>query len=204
MTPAEKAEHSRWFAEYRDKGDMAAFERVLNAYNKPIFNYLVRLLGNRDEAEDALQEVWGKVIKQASSYKDQGLFSSWLYRIAHNHCLDHYRRQNSRVDKREVVENDEGLSWLDIVSSEGQSPFDELAEQEFMHRLEEALQDIPERIREVYLLRTFQDVPFKEIAEIQNSPIGTVLSRMSQAVKQLKEKLSDFSHYVESKVAEQR
>jgi len=204
MTPAEKAEHSRWFAEYRDKGDMAAFERVLNIYNRPIFNYLFRLLGTREEAEDALQEVWAKVVNQAASYKNQGLFSSWLYRIAHNHCLDQYRRQNSRVDKKEVVENDEGFRWLDIVSSDGQSPFDELAEQEFMNRLEEALQEIPERIREVYLLRTFQDVPFKEIAEIQDSPLGTVLSRMSQAVKLLKEKLSDFSHYAESKVAEQR
>ncbi len=191
MNQDAQPEYGATFLRYRDQGDMDAFERILDAFHRPLFSYLMRMLKSREDAEDALQEVWAKVIRQRDSYKDQGKFSSWLYRIAHNHCLDQYRRKSTRTESQELVETDDGLQWLDIVSSEGHSPMEALEEQEQLQHLETAIEQLPERIREVYILRAVHDLPFKEIAGIQDSPLGTVLSRMSQAVSKLKQLLME-------------
>ena len=99
--------------------------------------------------------------------------------------MDLFRKRNHRPDDSEIVENHEGEAILDGISSNGPSPWDALMEKELMEKLEEAVNRLPEAIREVYILRTMQDIPFKEIAEIQDAPLGTVLSRMHQAVKRL-------------------
>lgn len=190
MSMTDNAQHGQWFTQYRDTGDLRAFERLLDVYHQPLFAYLTRLLRNRDDAEDALQEVWCKVIRQKDAYRDQGKFSSWLYRIAHNHCLDTFRKRKHRTDDSEIVENEEGYSWLDGIAADTPSPLDQLEEQELGEKLEEAVAQLPEAIREVYLLRSLQDIPFKEIAEIQEAPLGTVLSRMNLAVKKLRAALS--------------
>ncbi|MBD3265982.1 sigma-70 family RNA polymerase sigma factor [bacterium] len=185
MSETPTADHGQLFVRYRDKGDIAALEQLMDIYNKRIFNYLRQLLHSGDEAEDALQEVWLKVIRQKSSYKEQGQFSSWLYRIAHNHCTDLFRKKSCRTDKGEIVEDDEGFAYLDRVSTDTPSPYEYTLEEELLCQVEQEVAKMPELIREVYVLRAVQDLPFKEIAEIQNAPIGTVLSRMHQAVKRL-------------------
>jgi len=178
------------FLRYREDGDMTSFQSIMDELHTPIFNYLLRLLCNRDDAEDALQEVWMKVIRQRDNYNDQGKFTSWIYRIAHNHCLDHFRKRKRRMEDSENT-GDEGFSVIERTETDEPSPLDALLEQEQLGVLENAVGELPEAIREVYILRAVHDVPFKDIAEIQDSPLGTVLSRMHQAVNRLK-KLIDF------------
>lgn len=187
MTGEERNAHGELFLRYRDHGDLAAFETVMDAFHGPLFHYLYRMLKRRDEAEDALQEVWLKVIRQQEQYREQGQFSSWIYRIAHNHCLDQFRRSQTKVNQNEVVETGEGVAVLDTLSSEIPSPADTLEEKELEERLEMAVNQLPELLREVYVLRSVHDIPFKEIAEIQGSPLGTVLSRMHQATNRLRQ-----------------
>ncbi|MGI6458058.1 MAG: RNA polymerase sigma factor [bacterium] len=181
--------HGQWFIRYRDQGDVQAFERVMEVYHQPLYNYIYRLMQNREEAEDALQEVWCKVIRQRHTYQDQGKLSSWLYRIAHNHCLDQFRRRGIRTEGHELIETDADFSVLDIIPSGDPTPADWLYEQEIMQKVERALEQMPVLIRDVYIMRSMQDIPFKEIAEIQQAPLGTVLSRMHQALKYLKQAL---------------
>jgi RNA polymerase sigma-70 factor, ECF subfamily len=185
MSENPSAEHGQWFNQYCREDDIAAFERLMNVYNTPLFNYLVRLLRSREEAEDALQEVWLKVIRQKNTYKEQGQFSSWLYRIAHNCYLDICRKNACRTKNKEIVENDEGFAYLDIIPDTNANPYEMAVENEMETQLEQEVAKLPERIREVYILRAIHGIAFKEIAEIQDSPMGTVLSRMHQAVKQL-------------------
>ncbi len=187
MDSVSVTEHGELFLRFRDGGDLAAFEQLMAAYHQPVFNYLMRMLRKKEDAEDALQEVWLRIIRQKHTYREQGNFSSWLYRIAHNYCLDLYRKRNSQTDTDEIRETEDGFSLLDIVASDTPTPFDEALDKETMIKLEEAVNELPEAIREVFILRIIHGVPFKEIAEIQQSPIGTVLSRMHQAVKRLKE-----------------
>ena len=179
------------FIRYRERGDVQAFERILEYFNRPIFNYLLRMLHKREEAEDALQEVWLRVIRQQQSYKEQGHFSSWIYRIAHNFCLDLFRKQK-RTPKEEVIGNtEENLAILDMVAATDLTPLAEMLEKECAERLEWAVNQLPPLIREVYLLRSVHEIPFKEIVGIQGCPLGTVLSRMHLAITKLKGLLSE-------------
>ncbi len=189
-------EHGELFVRYRDKSDLAAFEELMGAYHKPLYNYLLRMLRKKEDAEDALQEVWLKVIRQKSSYREQGQFSSWLYRVAHNHCLDLFRKSNYRTDNSELIETNDGYSLLNGIASTQPSPHDSAVNKETVTQLEQAVERLPELIREVFILRTVHDIPFKEIAEIQDSPIGTVLSRMHQAVKRLQTDISASPGYL--------
>ncbi|RJP27671.1 MAG: sigma-70 family RNA polymerase sigma factor [Candidatus Omnitrophota bacterium] len=185
MDASSVSEHGKLFIRYRDERDPAAFERIMELYHLPLFHYLLRMLRKKEDAEDALQEVWLKVIRQRSSYCEQGRFSSWLYRIAHNYCLDLFRKRNYRPDEEEMSETSDGYALLDGVASEYPTPHDLAVDNEVMSRVEKEVDCMPEAIREVFLLRIVHGVPFKQIAEIQDSPLGTVLSRMHQAVKRL-------------------
>ncbi|MGC9327152.1 MAG: RNA polymerase sigma factor [Candidatus Hinthialibacter sp.] len=178
------------FLRYREEGDTSAFQTLMDQLHVPIYNYLLRLLRNRDDAEDALQEVWFKAIRQRDRYNEQGQFTSWIYRIAHNHCIDIFRRRGRRIEEYEQKSGEEG-NMLDRIAAADPSPRETLSEKEQMAALEEAVAQLPEAIREVYILRAIHDIPFKEIAEIQNSPLGTVLSRMHQAVRFLKSYIQD-------------
>jgi len=178
------------FLRYREEGDTSAFQTLMDQLHVPIYNYLLRLLRNRDDAEDALQEVWFKAIRQRDRYNEQGQFTSWIYRIAHNHCIDIFRRRGRRIEEYEQKSGEEG-NMLDRIAAADPSPRETLSEKEQMAALEEAVAQLPEAIREVYILRAIYDIPFKEIAEIQNSPLGTVLSRMHQAVRFLKSYIQD-------------
>jgi RNA polymerase sigma-70 factor, ECF subfamily len=183
--PREHVDLSGLFLSYREEGNVSAFQEIMDVLYGPIFNYLLRLLRNREDAEDALQDVWLKVINQSRNYNEQGQFTSWVYRIAHNHCLDSFRRRGRKKEDTGYFDGD-NAEILDRFASEENSPRDALAESERLTILEEAIGTLPEAIREVYLLRAVHDIPFKEIAEIQNAPLGTVLSRMHQAVQYLK------------------
>ncbi|MDP8244232.1 MAG: sigma-70 family RNA polymerase sigma factor [Candidatus Hinthialibacter antarcticus] len=177
------------FIQYRDKGDIAAFETVMETFHKPLFNFLLRMLRRQHEAEDALQEVWFKLLAQKDKYEDRGQFSAWLYRIAHNHCLDRFRKDKHFVEARDWNEDEEHVALIERIPGADPTPLDQAVEQEDLARLEQAVELLPPLIREVYLLRSIEEVPFKEIAEIQEAPLGTVLSRMSQAVKFLQKQL---------------
>lgn len=176
------------FLRYREGGDMSAFQTLMDQLHVPLYNYLLRLLRHRDDAEDALQEVWLKTIRQRDRYNEQGQFTSWMYRIAHNHCLDIFRRRGRRIEEYEQKSDEEG-EILDRIAASDPSPRENLSEKEQMAVLEEAVAQLPEAIREVYILRAIHDIPFKEIAEIQSAPLGTVLSRMHQAVRFLKKSI---------------
>ncbi len=193
-------EHGQWFIRYRDKGDIRAFEHLMDVYHKPLFNYLLRILHNKETAEDALQEVWIKIIRQKEQYKDQGKFSSWAYRIAHNYCLDYFRKQNCRADSKEDAEDEKGNAYLDRISGDSPSPYDHIEEKELIQLVERTLKQLPMAIREVYLLRTYHQMPFKEIAEIQDAPLGTVLSRMNQAIKRIQPEIENYLQQSETSV----
>lgn len=184
-TDLELVDLSSLFLRYREGGDLSAFQEIMDVLHAPLFNYLLRLLRNREDAEDALQDVWLKVINQCHHYGEQGRFTAWIYRIAHNHCLDLFRRRGRRKEETGYFD-DEEVEIVDRIASGEISPRDALVETEQMTLLEEIIGRLPEAIREVYILRAVHDIPFKDIAEIQNAPLGTVLSRMHQAVQYLK------------------
>ncbi|MBI4510388.1 MAG: RNA polymerase sigma factor [Deltaproteobacteria bacterium] len=179
------------------QGENRAFEILLVRHRKPIFNFVLRYVGNRDAAEDLLQEVFLRVIKGAESYERQAKFTTWLYTIARNLCVDAARRAKFRkahsldapVDKEDVG----GATLLDVTAGSEPGTERKLIGQELSGKMHQAIARLSEDQREVFLMREFLDMPFKEIAQVVGCSENTVKSRMRYALEKLRNELEEYA-----------
>jgi len=161
------------------KNDTAAFTILYERYRRQIYAHINRLLpGQPDKADDIFQQSWIKALGTLSTYQHNDRFLPWLLKIAHNQAIDLFRR--SKDDYQEIPLDDSA----DVVDSQGSDPRHELDRKELAVLLDAALAILPPEQREVFLLRQ-DDVSFREIAEIQNCSINTVLGRMQYALRNL-------------------
>lgn len=169
------------------KGDEKAFETLYYRYRKLLYGYLNNLCcGNHSEADEVFEETWLRVIEKAGKYRDDGKFSAWLFRISRNIFIDRLRRSKPEI----AVEK----SYLDAAvdkNSQPVPPSNEADVNDIQKVLVGALAELPPEQREVFLLREEELLSFREIAEIQECPVGTVLSRMRYALKSLRIFLTD-------------
>ena len=167
------------------KGDTAAFEILVRRYERPLFTFLLRLTRDRHKAEDLFQDTFLRILKALPGYQEKGKFSNWLFRIANSVVIDAGRKD--QVRRRNFL-NDEQK----VYEAEGHAePPDRAVERsELLNQVEEALASLPEKQRRVFLLRQHGDLRFKEIAEILDQPLNTVLSQMRYAVAKLRNTLS--------------
>ena len=164
-------------------GNERAFEVLYRRYRKQLFGYLYNLMsGNASEAEEVFEETWIKVIDKLPSYRDQGKFSAWLFRVARNIFIDTMRRNRRNALPLESGDLPDVPDW-------SRRPERELEEQETAAAIAGALDQLPADQKEVFLLRQ-QALSFKEIAEIQECSVNTVLGRMHYAVRNLKKLLT--------------
>ncbi|MBI4832593.1 MAG: RNA polymerase sigma factor [Candidatus Lindowbacteria bacterium] len=177
------------------KGDTGAFEELLRRHRRPVFAYLCRMAGS-ELAEDIFQEVFIRVISSRATYKRTAKFSTWLYRIAHNTCVDALRRENYRkteslfqpADPR-VAENGGEMLIQDIVPSSNPGPAEELARKQLSDALKKCIARLNPEQREVFVLRQYQNLPFQEIARVVGTSESTVKSRMRYALNNLRSML---------------
>jgi RNA polymerase sigma-70 factor (ECF subfamily) len=159
-------------------GEESAWEELLRAHNRKIYNLCYRFTGRPSEAEDLSQEVFIKVFQTLTTYDAaQGAFSTWLNRVARNHLVDHYRRTHK--DRLTSSIEDETGSLEDKPSSE-QQPIARVESRERHELLQEALNRLSPDMREAVVLRDFQDLDYDEIAEVLGVPEGTVKSRINR------------------------
>jgi RNA polymerase sigma-70 factor, ECF subfamily len=150
-------------------GDTEAFNILVRQWEKPIYNFILRMIADRDEAMDLSQDCFMKAYRELATLKDRDRFSSWLYRIAHNTCL-------SRIRKNQ------GKTWVELDPEMGTvhvPPEKRLA-------VEKALQQLPEEQREAVVLKVFHSLKFEEIAVIQDAPVSTVKSRLYMGFEKLR------------------
>jgi len=175
------------------KDDMAAFEEIVRANEKTVYNLALRTLGSREDAEDAVQEVFLKAYTALKSFRGESRISVWLYRITSNVCTDALRRRRDTVSLS--VEDDEGEgAQLELPDAR----FDPAAIAErtdLRERVGAALQYLPAEQREAFLLRTVAEQSYEEIAETMGTDLGTVKSRIYRARKKLCELLSDGGNF---------
>lgn len=164
-------------------GDERAFEMLYRRYRKQLYGYLCNLLsGNTADADEIFEETWIKVINKLPSYRDQGKFSAWLFRVARNVFIDSVRKNSRAPLSLEAEELPEVPDW-------SQRPERGMEEKDSLKIIEEALSELPEEQREVFLLRQ-QYFSFKEISEIQVCSVNTVLGRMHYALRNLKKSIT--------------
>lgn len=178
------------------QGEAEAFNVLLRRHQRPVFNFLVRQLGNRTMAEDLLQEVFLRVIKSAASYKREAKFTTWLYTIARNLCIDNARRAKHRRAaslEQPIGKRDDGSRTLkDVVADKGPGVDRQVTSQRLQERIAEAVNTLSEEQREVFLMREQQNLPFKQIAQVVGVPENTVKSRMRYALEHLRKMLEDY------------
>ena len=162
-------------------GQREAFTTLVSKWQDRIYTFCLRQLGERELAEEATQDIFVKVFTSIQSFRMESKFSTWLYRISTNHCINlrskHHRRH--RKQHHSFDEMDNQLHTID-------NPIDRLETLDFEQQLQEALGQIPEEHRALLILRDIQDCSYEEIADITNLNLGTIKSRIHRGRKQLK------------------
>lgn len=175
-------------------GDARAFESLVRRHRTPVFNFILRYTGHRARAEDVLQETWLKVVRSAREYEPKAKFTTWLYTIARNLCVDSARKESYRQAaslEAPVAEGDEGRPLGEGLPDTAASPERGAHNARVRPLLERALSSLPEEQREVFILREYSGIPFKDIAEVTGVSENTVKSRMRYALEGLRRRLAE-------------
>ena len=171
-------------------GDARAFERLVARHEKAVWNFLRRFVRDATTAEDLLQEVFLRVIKSADEWRGAAKFSTWLYTIARNLCVDHARRAVHRdatsLDGPEQRGSESDSTLHDRIASHAPRADELVADKQAKARIETAIATLPTEQREVFLMREVMEMPFAEIAAAVGASEPTVKSRMRYALEKLR------------------
>jgi len=174
-------EEQKWVAAARE-GDQEAFAELVRLYEKRVLALTQRMCRNPEDAAEAAQEAFLAAWQGLKSFRGDSSFSTWLYRLASNACVDLLRREGKR--QADASLDDEDLN-LDIPSSLP-SPQEEAERRELRERIEEGLRALPPEYRAALVLREIQQLRYDEISEALGLDIGTVKSRISRGRKRLR------------------
>ncbi len=174
-------------------GDARAFEVLVRRHRAAVFNFILRYTGQRARAEDLLQETWLKVVRSSQDYEPKARFTTWVYTIARNLCVDSARKESYRqadsLDAPAMAEEGEGRALGESLPDGGQRPDRSAHNVRVRPLIQQALLALPEEQREVFVLREYSGVSFKDIAQVTGVPENTVKSRMRYALEGLRKKL---------------
>ncbi len=166
-------------------GDGNAFEALVAAHEKNVYNLALRMTGNAQDAEDMAQEAFVKAYTSLPGFRGDSKFSVWLYRIVSNVCLDFLRRQNRRPASSLSLEDEDGEESQMDIPDESQSPEQLLERSLTQEAVRRGLQSLSAEQRQILLLREIQGLSYEEIAETLDLEAGTVKSRIFRARKKL-------------------
>jgi RNA polymerase sigma-70 factor (ECF subfamily) len=175
-------------------GDARAFDALVRRHRTPVFNFILRYTGHRARAEDLLQETWLKAVRGAPDYEPKARFTTWVYTIARNLCVDSARkesyRQTESLDAPAGAEED-GRMLAEVLPDGNASPDRAAHNSRLRPLLERALKGLPQEQREVFILREYSGIAFKDIATVTGVPENTVKSRMRYALDGLRKRLQE-------------
>ncbi len=179
---------------FRDRGDMAAFELIVRRYQGPLYNYFARSVGRPARAEELVQELFLRLVRSRERYERTAKLSTWLFTIARNLTVDEARRQRFRRHRSldapgRRADGGEGAALIGRIAAE-QVPVDEAADgPRVREQVLAAVAALPDAQREVFTMRQFGGLSFREIADILGVSDNTVKSRMRYALEKLRDKL---------------
>ncbi len=172
-------------------GDGHAYDALMEMYHDAVFNVIFRMVRNKQEAEDLTQETFIKAYNSINSFNEAYAFSTWLFKIATNHCIDFFR-------KRKLVTHslDEPIKYKDDeikqeYATDEPTIDNEMVAIEKSRIIKEAINKLPEKYRIAIILRHHEEKSYDEIAQIMNLPLGTVKARIFRAREMLKKYLKD-------------
>ena len=158
-------------------GDIDRFEDLVRRYQKPIINFIFRMVGNYEDAAELSQDVFIKSYSSLASYDPSYRFSTWLFRIATNRAIDFLRKKRVPVVSMEGPDEE----YTPQYPADDASPLDELEDDRVRGLLADAIQQLPSDYREVIVLYHVNEVSYEQIATITGLPLGTVKNRIFRA-----------------------
>jgi RNA polymerase sigma-70 factor (ECF subfamily) len=167
------------------RGDEAAWRELVTRHTRRVFGLAYRFTGRVDEAEDLTQEVFVKVYQTLDRYREaDGPFQGWLMAVARNHAIDHYRRR-----KQERLRRTQDPQVLETMPAGGEHPIAGLEREERARLVHSGLRALPAELRLPLILCDLQGLPYEEIADALQIPLGTVKSRINRARLELARRL---------------
>lgn len=177
------------------QGNYLSFEELVKKYEQKIYNLAYRIMGNKEDASDVLQETFLQALRKLPSFKGKAKFSTWLYRIAVNSCLMRKRKQKKMeivsldvpilTKKEDEIKRDLGDDW-------SKSPLATLENEEVKKTLFNAIDSLPEEYRTVFLLRGLDGLSNQEVAKVLKISLPAVKSRLHRARLFLRDKISQY------------
>jgi RNA polymerase sigma-70 factor (ECF subfamily) len=173
--------------ELAQKGNRDAFGEIVKRWQRKIFALCFGMLGTEDEAKDAVQDTFMLAFRNISNFRGDAKVSSWLHRIAVNQCLTVKRRGKSRSE--ELLDDSANREDKVFVAPLAASPSSAAERNERLIAVRKAVNSLPGDLRQVVVMKEFEEMTFQEIAETLEIPLSTVKSRLYTALKQLKMRL---------------
>ena len=176
------------------QGDTAAFEELVDKYKQPVINLIYRTLRDSTEAEDLAQNVFVQVFKSADRYRVEAKFSTWLFTITRTLCLNEIRRRSRHpAESLDAAENpDDDSAGRQFEDRKNTSAPDLLLRDELTHKVEEALESLPENQRTAILLFKEKDMSYEEISKILDCSLSATKSLIHRGRETLKQKLKPY------------
>jgi len=171
------------------RGNQAAFEELFKRYDRKIFNYLLRDLGDEELAKDLFQETFLRVFQFSRTYRPTASFAAWLYTIARNVC----RKQWGREPMRERMRESAWKALEEEVPTLNATPQEARADQELVEKIQQALDSLPESQREVVILHKYQGLSYPQIAQVLGCSISSVKQRAFRAYQGLRQHLAEYA-----------
>jgi len=164
------------------QGDEKAFEQIFRRYQKRVYNVAYRMTGNRETAEDMTQEVFLRLFQKIHKFKGKSSFSTWLYRLTVNLCLDHLRKRNAHP-----TESLEDIDEKALIYEK--TPEDDVILRERREAIQRIIGSLPGKMRAIIILREIEGLSYKEIAEAMSCSMGRVKSLLHEARMELKRRM---------------
>jgi RNA polymerase sigma-70 factor, ECF subfamily len=171
------------------KGDQDAYGEIVEIYKDKVFQLCYRMLGNRHESEDIAQEAFIRAFINIHSFNIDLKFSTWLYRIATNLCIDRIRKKKPDFFLDAEVSGTDGLTMYSQIPSKADMPEKELESLELEETIQREIMKLPDKYRSVIVLKYIDELSLNEISELLNLPIGTVKTRIHRGREALRKQL---------------
>ncbi|ATP42162.1 RNA polymerase sigma factor SigW [Solibacillus sp. R5-41] len=173
------------------KGDQNAYADIVNLYQHKLYQVCYRMLGNKQEAEDIAQEAFIRAYINLHSYDQNRKFSTWLYRIATNLCIDRIRKKKPDYYLDAEVAGTEGLNMYSQIAVDEQLPEEAVEQMELQDRIQYEISRLPDKYRSVIVLKYIEELSLLEISEILDMPLGTVKTRIHRGREALRKQLNN-------------
>ncbi len=190
--PSKNTQEDRKLVASAKLGDPKAFERLLKKYRKSVYYMLLKMVKNPDDAEDLTQEAFAKAFNSIEKFDSTFAFSTWLFRIATNNCIDFIRKKRVlTVSLDQPIDGDDGSSMRFDVRDDNLDPNDSMLKNQRKRYLEMAIDKLPEKYRILVDLRYFQELSYEEVATELDIPLGTVKAQLFRARELLNNELKN-------------